>query len=127
MILFQSGAYPCICPGIAGAPRNLVIAHTQTPRLAPKPAKNRRHLRLDNLAQVWQHEKQILEIDHDSGAIVVPYIDAEDGTPVIDIKPYHPATDRVRDVSVPDWCSHWPKWHEDSAGFNWAAEFENVR
>jgi tRNA-Thr(GGU) m(6)t(6)A37 methyltransferase TsaA len=69
----------------------------------------------------------VLSIDHTLGHIIIPYIDAEDGTPVIDIKPYHPATERVRDVSVPAWCSHWPQWYEDSAAFDWAAEFENAR
>ncbi len=69
----------------------------------------------------------ILTIDHEQGIIHVPYIDAEDGTPIIDIKPYHPSGDRVKDVSVPRWCSHWPEWYEDSAGFDWAAEFITAR
>jgi len=69
----------------------------------------------------------IIKIDHQHGIIHIPYIDAEDGTPIIDIKPYHPSSDRIRDVSVPRWCSHWPKWYEDSAEFDWAAEFVNAR
>jgi tRNA (adenine37-N6)-methyltransferase len=64
----------------------------------------------------------VQEIDFKKGIIYTPYIDAEDGTPVLDIKPYHPS-DRVREVSVPEWCSHWPKWDEDSAEFDWQAEF----
>ncbi|QTL96668.1 tRNA (N6-threonylcarbamoyladenosine(37)-N6)-methyltransferase TrmO [Iocasia frigidifontis] len=63
----------------------------------------------------------------EKGKIHVAYIDAEDGTPIIDIKPYHPSLDRIRDVKVPDWCSHWPKWYEDSAVFNWEAEFISAR
>ena len=66
----------------------------------------------------------VLQIDYESGNIYVPYIDAEDGTPILDIKPYHPSVDRVREVSVPEWCQHWPQWLEDSAEFDWAAEFE---
>jgi tRNA-Thr(GGU) m(6)t(6)A37 methyltransferase TsaA len=50
------------------------------------------------------------------------YIDAEDGTPVLDIKPYEPSDDRVRDVVMPPWC-RWPEWLEDSASFDWSAEF----
>jgi tRNA-Thr(GGU) m(6)t(6)A37 methyltransferase TsaA len=66
---------------------------------------------------------QILRMDLTAGVIEVPYIDAADGTPIIDIKPYHPSLDRVREVGVPAWCEHWPKWHEDAADFDWAAEF----
>lgn len=51
------------------------------------------------------------------------YSDAEDGSPVINIKPYHPAVDRVKDVVTPAWCSHRPKWNENSGDFNWADEF----
>jgi tRNA-Thr(GGU) m(6)t(6)A37 methyltransferase TsaA len=65
----------------------------------------------------------ILKIDHERGIIYVPYIDAVDGTPIIDLKPYHPSIDRVRDVSVAKWCDHWPKWYEDSADFDWESEF----
>jgi len=66
----------------------------------------------------------IQSVDMQSANIVTPYIDTEPGTPVIDVKPYFPASDRVRDVAVPDWCTHWPTWLEDSAEFDWAGEFE---
>lgn len=62
-------------------------------------------------------------IDHDNGIIRLAYIDAENGTPVLDIKPYTPSIDRVDDPKVPDWCSHWPKSVEQSGDFDWAAEF----
>jgi tRNA (Thr-GGU) A37 N-methylase len=62
-------------------------------------------------------------MDHEKGIIYIPYIDAVDGTPIIDLKPYHPSIDRVRDVSVAKWCDHWPKWYEDSADFDWESEF----
>lgn len=65
----------------------------------------------------------ILDIDFEKGIIHVPYLDAEDGSPILDIKPYHPSTDRIKEVTVPDWCDHWPKWYEDSAHFNWQEEF----
>ena len=67
-----------------------------------------------------------LKLDVARGLIVIPYIDAEDGTPILDIKPYHPSVDRIRDVSVPAWCRHWPQWYEDSADFDWGAEFVNA-
>jgi len=69
----------------------------------------------------------IMSIEYDSGIISIPYIDAEDGSPILDIKPYHPAVDRIREVSVPAWCSHWPAWYEDSATFDWSAEFVNAQ
>jgi tRNA-Thr(GGU) m(6)t(6)A37 methyltransferase TsaA len=65
----------------------------------------------------------VLKVDHEAGIIQIPYIDAEHGSPVLDIKPYHPCADRIREVSVPEWCSHWPEWYEDSAQFDWSAEF----
>ncbi len=66
---------------------------------------------------------QVIKVDRDSGTVYVPYIDAEVNTPVIDIKPYHPCSDIVESVSVPDWCDHWPKSIEQSASFNWGEEF----
>jgi tRNA-Thr(GGU) m(6)t(6)A37 methyltransferase TsaA len=62
-------------------------------------------------------------IDISKGIIDLYYADADDGTPVIDIKPYQPSADRIRDVSVPAWCAHWPKYLEDSAEFDWQKEF----
>lgn len=65
----------------------------------------------------------VMELRAEEGIITTPYIDAEPGTPVLDIKPYHPSTERVKDVGVPSWCRHWPQWYEDSAHFDWEAEF----
>lgn len=70
---------------------------------------------------------QVIGIDETEGTIRLAYIDAEDGTPVVDIKPYHPATERVRDARVPEWCAHWPRWVEESADFDWAGEFEHAQ
>lgn len=69
----------------------------------------------------------VLSIDHERGIIRIPYTDAEDGSPILDLKPYHPCEDRVRDVALPDWCAHWPQWVEDAAAFDWAAEFVNAQ
>jgi tRNA-Thr(GGU) m(6)t(6)A37 methyltransferase TsaA len=69
----------------------------------------------------------VLSIDHDSGEIRAPYIDAEDGSPVLDIKPYLPAVDRIRTTTSPRWCADWPEWYEDSATFDWGSVFENAR
>jgi tRNA-Thr(GGU) m(6)t(6)A37 methyltransferase TsaA len=66
---------------------------------------------------------QPLRMDLAAGVIEVPYIDAADGTPIIDLKPYHPSLDRIREVHTPGWCRHWPQWYEDAAAFDWDAEF----
>jgi tRNA-Thr(GGU) m(6)t(6)A37 methyltransferase TsaA len=63
---------------------------------------------------------KIQKIDFEKG-IFTPFIDAEPGTPVLDIKPYHPM-ERVKNATAPNWCSHWPKWQEEAAQFNWASE-----
>lgn len=64
----------------------------------------------------------VQRIDFGKGIIYTPYIDAEDGTPVIDIKPYH-KSERVQECTVPDWCQHWPEWDEEAATFDWEDEF----
>lgn len=64
----------------------------------------------------------IAEIDRATGLVKTPYLDAADETPILDLKPYHPSLDRVRDVAVPGWCDHWPKRVEDSESFDWSAE-----
>lgn len=66
-------------------------------------------------------------IDDERGTIGIAYIDAEPGSPVLDIKPYLPAIDRVHDTSSPQWCSDWPECYEDSAAFDWGAVFENAQ
>ena len=62
----------------------------------------------------------VIEVDVTKGLVRVPFIDAEDGTPILDLKPYHPAVDRIRQLAVPNWCQHWPDWYEDSATFDWS-------
>lgn len=68
----------------------------------------------------------LISFDQSTGILEFDYLDAADGTPVLDIKPYQPATERIRYVKVPEWCSHWPQWMEDSAQFDWSSEFENA-
>ncbi len=65
---------------------------------------------------------QITYIDHENAEIGLAYIEAFDGSPVLDIKPYTPSLDRVEKPTVPKWCSHWPKCYEDSGDFHWENE-----
>lgn len=62
-------------------------------------------------------------LDEINGIIGLYYIDAFDGTDVLDIKPYTPSIDRIENPKTPDWCSHWPKSYEESDGFDWEEEF----
>lgn len=66
---------------------------------------------------------EIINIDYQRGLIHIAYIDANDGTPILDIKPYTPSLDRIETPGVPEWCNHWPKSVEQSAYFNWENEF----
>jgi len=53
---------------------------------------------------------KILDFDEEEGIVVVSDIDVYDGTPIIDLKPYIPVSDRVKEVRVPEWLSDWPEW-----------------
>ncbi|MGL5512507.1 MAG: SAM-dependent methyltransferase [Sporomusa sp.] len=66
---------------------------------------------------------QVIQIDHEKGLIQIAYIDANDGTPVLDIKPYTPSLDRVETPGVPEWCKHWPMSVEKSEDFDWEKVF----
>jgi tRNA-Thr(GGU) m(6)t(6)A37 methyltransferase TsaA len=59
----------------------------------------------------------VMDVDVDSGMVVLPWIDAFDGTPVLDIKPYIPISDRIREYKVASWLSDWPEWMEDAGSF----------
>ncbi|MBQ5998901.1 MAG: tRNA (N6-threonylcarbamoyladenosine(37)-N6)-methyltransferase TrmO [Treponema sp.] len=66
---------------------------------------------------------EITDIDYSNGIIRVTFIDANEDTPVLDIKPYTPSLDRVETPNVPYWCSHWPKNTETSGDFDWSSVF----
>ena len=66
---------------------------------------------------------EIISIDTSGPAVMITWIDADQNSPVLDIKPYHPSVDRVRDVRLPGWCSQWPGWYEDSSTFDWESVF----
>ncbi|MCW4023699.1 MAG: TrmO family methyltransferase [Candidatus Bathyarchaeota archaeon] len=56
----------------------------------------------------------ILDVDEQKGIVKVPWIDAYDGTPVLDLKAYFPVSDRVKDPHIPKWLANWPQWIPDS-------------
>jgi tRNA (Thr-GGU) A37 N-methylase len=63
---------------------------------------------------------QILNIDFKNGTIKFPYLELFDKTPIVDIKPYIPMSDRLKSADVPEYLQHWPKNYEDAA--QWWAE-----
>lgn len=65
----------------------------------------------------------VLGVDVEGGTVHLAWLDAFDGSPVLDLKPYTPSADRVECPQVPQWCSHWPGSVETSGEFDWEQEF----
>ena len=62
---------------------------------------------------------ELLDFSADSGEIVVKGLDALDGTPVFDIKPYIPNFDSYPEACVPDWVrSHLDSPHHSAHAHN---------
>lgn len=61
----------------------------------------------------------VKSIDFDKGEIEVANIDADDGTPLVDIKGYYPVFDRVEGAKVPDWGFPMPDSVPDSGVEIW--------
>ena len=57
---------------------------------------------------------KILAVDEEQGLVRLEYIDAFDGTPVVDLKAYFPVSDRVKTARIPAWLSDWPEWVEEA-------------
>ncbi|MDO5576212.1 MAG: SAM-dependent methyltransferase [Fibrobacter sp.] len=91
-----------------GAPETMGIFATRSP-IRPNP--------------IAVTTTEIIDINQEKGIIQVTFLDANDGTPILDIKPYTPSLDRVESPSVPAWCSSWPKSTEDSGDCDWEQVF----
>ena len=59
----------------------------------------------------------VIDVDVKKGIVILPWIDAFDGTPILDLKPYIPVSDRIRDYKVADWLTDWPEWMEYAAEY----------
>ena len=55
---------------------------------------------IDRPNQIGMTSVEVIDVSEDR--IVVKGLDAIDGTPVLDIKPYYPVYDK-KDASVPEW------------------------
>ena len=56
----------------------------------------------------------MLGVDEEHGVVDIGAIDAYDGSPLLDIKPYIGVVDRVEKIEVPDWYDGWPEWMPDT-------------
>jgi len=62
---------------------------------------------------------ELLDFSADTGQITIKGLDALDGTPVLDIKPYIPNFDSYADASVPDWLKkHMNSHHHDGHSYH---------
>lgn len=66
---------------------------------------------------------KVVNVDINAGTITTPFIDAENETQVLDIKPYFPL-ERTRECKTPYYYNHWPQWAEDSISFDWKKEID---
>jgi len=53
---------------------------------------------------------RLRSVDEATGIVHVDDLDAADGTPIIDLKPYLPSNDRVRRALIPEWFPAMPEW-----------------
>ena len=68
----------------------------------------------------------LVGVDIPNGMVELAWIEAFDGTPIVDLKPYVPISDRVRDVRVARWFDGLPEWMEDAATFDFEAFFHRA-
>jgi tRNA-Thr(GGU) m(6)t(6)A37 methyltransferase TsaA len=53
---------------------------------------------------------RIIDVLPEAGIVEIADLDAFDGTPILDLKPYFPSCDRVKDARLPAWAADWPEW-----------------
>ena len=51
---------------------------------------------------------EVQAVDIQQGLVEIANIDAFDGTPILDLKPYFPVCDLVQDARISDWLVGWP-------------------
>ena len=93
---------------------NLVTNLPYAPGLQSGVFANRSQARPNPIAITTAY---LFNVDEEAGIVDLAYIDAFDGTPILDIKPYLPMSDRVMDAQYPDWLEGFPDSVEDAAAF----------
>ncbi len=61
---------------------------------------------------------KILEVNEQNGVVKVPWMDAYDGTPIVDLKAYFPVCDRIKQPQIPEWLQGWPEWLPEDIDFS---------
>jgi tRNA-Thr(GGU) m(6)t(6)A37 methyltransferase TsaA len=101
--------------GLEGFSRTLIVTHLHEARYEREKHLQRQHRGLENLSKggiLSQREKdrpnpigitavKVPGVGHDW--LEVQGLDAVNGTPVLDIKPYYPQYDRVKNPTVFEW------------------------
>lgn len=59
----------------------------------------------------------LLNVNEEDGMVDLAWIDAFDGSPILDVKPYLPMSDLVLSAEYPDWLEGFPESMEDAAAF----------
>ena len=59
----------------------------------------------------------LVSVDEHAGIVELAWIDALEGTPVLDLKPYLPMADRVMSAEYPEWLAGFPDSVEAAAEF----------
>lgn len=103
------------------APGDLVVDLPYAPGKRSGVFANRSQARPNPIAITTSY---IIDVDEEAGTVDLAWIDAFDGTPVLDIKPYLPMSDRVMDADYPEWLQGFPESMEDAALF--FADPENI-
>ncbi len=93
---------------------NLVVDLPYSPGLQSGVFANRSQARPNPIAITTSY---LVNVDEENGVIDLAYIDAFDGTPVIDIKPYLPMSDLVLSAEYPNWLEGMPASMEEAAEF----------
>lgn len=65
----------------------------------------------------------LIAVDRPAGILRLGWIDCDEGTPILDIKPYQASVDRVERPEPPAWCAGWPKSVETAGSFDWSSVF----
>ena len=68
---------------------------------------------------------KILGVNEEKGVISLAYLDAMDNSPVIDLKPYIPMSDRVMSAKYPSYLQHWPDSNEKAMEW-WQRQMEGM-
>jgi tRNA (Thr-GGU) A37 N-methylase len=63
------------------------------------------------MAKMSDHDQsRILDVNEEEGIVQVAFMDAYNGTPIIDLKAYFPVSNRVKEARIPEWLLDWPEW-----------------